>query len=194
MTPRLALTIGSLALLFAAATSARAASKPDPCGYPSNWKIQEIARAVSPSDSKGRTYVLAWKVVEDDRPLRVESCLVLQEIGPEEGGGYFLAHLYRHPGDKKPEWNVAMTHVSGEAGTDAFPGLMYTHLHRFEARPKNEELSAALAFEEVNWTFEIEEGWKVLGRGVCEANWREALGEKPARLFPAASAKAPGGP
>jgi hypothetical protein len=184
------LVVGSLAMiLLAAATPARAASKPAPCGYPSSWKLKEIAEAVSPSDPKGRAYVLAWKVVEDDRPLRVESCLVLKELGADAGGGYFLAHLYRHPEDKKPEWNVSMTHVSGKEGTDVYPGMMYTHLDRFATRPTNEEVYTALRFEEVNWTFEIEEGWKVIGSGVCEANWQEALGEKPTRFFEAPKPK-----
>jgi hypothetical protein len=189
MTGRQALTVGSFAILLAAGSAAGAAPKAASCGYPRSWKLAEIAAALSPLDPKDRTYVLAWKVVEDDRPLRIESCLVLKVL--DRGEGYMLGNLYRHPDDKKPEWNLAMTHVSFKEGTDGYPGLMYTHFQRFDARPRNDELYAALRFEEVNWKFEIEEGWKVLGCGVCNASWLEALGEEPTRFFPAADPKAP---
>ena len=39
----------------------------------------------------GRALVLAWTILEDDRPLRLESCLVWREL--EDGDGYSLAHL-----------------------------------------------------------------------------------------------------
>jgi hypothetical protein len=72
-----------------------------------------------------------------------------------------------------------MTHVSGEPGTDVYPGLMYTHMTRFDAKPKNDELYAALKFEEVNWQFEPEEGFRTLGSGVCEAGGRRSRANAP---------------
>jgi hypothetical protein len=29
----------------------------------------------------------------------------------------------------------------------------------------------------------LEDGWRFVGCGVCEENWRAALGEKPTRFF-----------
>jgi hypothetical protein len=148
---------------------------------PRSWSLEEIAKETPPYGTEGRVYVLAWKVVEDDRPLRVESCLVLKVLSKR--GGYSLAHLFRHPADKKPTWRLAMTHVTGEKGTKYYPGLWLFHARRFKERPGNKELYAALSLEEVNWTFEQEKGWRFVGCGVCEKSWQEALGEKPTRFF-----------
>ena len=125
--------------------------------------------------------MLAWKFTEDERPLRVDSLLVLKVLEKNEGS--HLAHLYRHPTDEQPEWQLAMTHVSGEKGTKYDPGLMLFHDKAFQKKPGNKELYAALSPEEVNWTFELEEGWKCVSCGVCEKNWQEAIGEKPTRPF-----------
>jgi hypothetical protein len=97
--------------------------------------------------------------------------------------GYYLAHLYRHPNDKQPEWRESMTHVTGAKGTKYFPGLWLFHCKRFETKPGNKEVYAALSSEEVDWTFRLEGGWKYVGCGVCERSWQEAIGEKPTRFF-----------
>jgi hypothetical protein len=41
---------------------------------------------------------------ESDRPLRVESYLALRVLDKSEGDA--LVPLYRHPSDKKPEWQM----------------------------------------------------------------------------------------
>jgi hypothetical protein len=176
-----------LYLTCAAGSPASAQEKPVPNELPRSWSLKEIAKETPPYRAEGRVYVLAWKVVEDERPLRVESCLALRVL--DENKSYCLAHLYRHPAQKKPQWQLGMTHVTGKEGTKYFPGLDIMHVKRFKSRPSNKELYAALAFEEVNWSFEFPEGWKLVGCGVCEKSWQEAIGEKPSRFFGRADKK-----
>jgi hypothetical protein len=155
-----------------------------PNELPRSWSLDEIAKEAPPYRAEGRVYVLAWKVVEDDRPLRIESCLVLKVLdGESDTGRWCLAHLYRHPADAKPEWKLSFTHVSGKRGTKYFPGLDLLHVKRFKEKPGNKEVYGALGFEEVNWTFELAKRWKVIGCGICERSWKDAVGEKPTRFF-----------
>ena len=156
-------------------------SKAVPNELPRSWSIEEIGKESPPYGAEGRVYVLAWQILEDDRPMRVESCLVLQIFEKEQE--YTLSHLYRHPDAKKPEWQLSMTHVSGEKGTKYYPGLWLFHAKRFKARPTNKDIYRALSMEEVNWRFELEKGWRFVGCGVCEKSWEEAIGERPTRFF-----------
>jgi hypothetical protein len=154
-----------------------------PCGIPASWDLKAIEQVMPPYATPGRVHVLAWKVVEDDRPLRIESALVLKVMTEGKGARALLAHLYRWPKEKDPEWQLAQTHVTGEPGSVEWPGLMLTHVKDFKTRPKNRDIYAALVPREVNWSFEREEGWKVLGSGICQAVWLEAIGENPTRSF-----------
>jgi hypothetical protein len=149
-------------------------------GLPRSWSLEEIEKQTPPYGAKGRVYVLAWKVMEDDRPLRVESCLVLKAL---DKNGYSLAHLYRHPADKKPEWCLSWLHITGEEGTKYFPGLEILHCKRFKNRPGSKELYASLSWEDVGWSFEQEEGWKFVSCCVCEKNWQAVTGEAPTQFF-----------
>jgi hypothetical protein len=160
------------------------AKKTIPNELPRSWSFEEIVKATPPSGVKDPVYVLAWSVTEDDRPCRVESCLVMRILEKDDGyGRWCLAHLYRHPDDKKPEWRVSMIHVSGEKGTKYYPGLWIHQCMRFKEKPGNKELYAALPTEEVRWSFDQEKGWRFVSCGVCEKSWQEAIGEKPTRFF-----------
>jgi len=114
----------------------------------------------------------------------VETCLVLKEMSEEsEEGRWCLAMLYRHPLSKEPKWELSMTHVRGEPGTKYFPGLDIMHFERFKEKPNSKALYTALNFEQVNWKFELEKDWKLVGCGVCEDTWQTAIGEKPTKFF-----------
>lgn len=161
--------------------------KSEQAGLPAGWKLTEIEKEMPPYGADGKVYVLAWKIAEDDRPLRVESCLVLKVLPDEsEEGRWCLAHLYRHPLAKEPKWELSMTHVTGEPGTKYFPGLDIMHVERFKAKPNNKTIYGALDFELVNWKFELENDWKLVGCGVCEDAWQAAIGERPTKFFGAA--------
>jgi hypothetical protein len=173
---------GAVALLACAGWStARCDEKPTPNELPRAWSLEEIAKATPPYGAEGHVHVLAWKVVTDARPWRVESCLVFKVLDKKEG--YCLAHLYRHPTAKKPEWHLASTHVVGEKGTPVFTGLEFFHSHRFKEQPGNKELYAVLGFKGVNWRFELESGWKYISCCVCEETWQAVIGEKPTQFF-----------
>jgi hypothetical protein len=150
-----------------------------PDELPTAWKLDEIKKAVLPSDPDCRAYVLAWKVVEDERPLRVESCLVLTVHPKDDGSAWWtLTHLYRHPLAPKPEWEQSMVHVFDECG-----GTWIIHRTTFDKQPTNKEIYGALGSDDVDWSFDRDKGWKRLGCRVCEKNWREAVGEKPTKFF-----------
>jgi hypothetical protein len=158
--------------------------KPVPNELPRSWSLDEIAKATPPSGADGKVYVLAWAVRQDERPFRVESCLVMRVLDKDDGSGrWCLAHLYRHPAAKDPQWQVSTIHVTGGKGTKYYPGLWIRQAMRFKERPGNKALYAGLVTEDVEWSFENDKGWKFVGCLVCEQSWQEAIGEKPTRFF-----------
>jgi hypothetical protein len=148
---------------------------------PPYWDVNEIAEAALPYGSKGPVHVLAWTILEDDRPMLVESCLVLRER--EDGAGYQLTHLYRHPTGADAKWQLSQMHVSGDPGTKYFPGMWILHSKRFDKRPTNEKVYAALGQEDLGWSFEIDKSWTRVRCHVCENNWQQAIGEAPTQFF-----------
>ena len=151
---------------------------------PRSWKLKEIEKDTPPYGAEGKIYVLAWKIIEDERPLRVESCLVLKVLPEEdERGRWCLAQLYRHPLSKDSQWHLSMAHLSGERGTKYFPGLEVLHAKRFKSRPDNKAIYGSLSLEDVGWTFDLDKEWKFVGCGVCEDAWQAAIGEKPTKFF-----------
>lgn len=160
--------------------------KPEQVGLPPGWKLSEIEKATPPYGVEGKLDVLAWQIREDDRPLRVECCLVLKVL-PEERkeGRWYLAQLYRHPHLDDAKWQLGIVHAHGPAERP-FPGRDIHHIKRFKERPNNKAVYDSLGFEGVHWQFELEEGWSYVGCSVCEEVWQAALGEKPTRFFGAA--------
>jgi hypothetical protein len=150
-----------------------------PNELPRSWSLEEIALQVPPLDSPGRVYALAWSIVEDERPVRVESCLALKVFAD---GRHSFAHLYRRPDQPESGWQIAMTHFAGDTPATR-PGLWVHHTKLFDARPTNRQLYAALGVKELDWQFEPEASWRIVGCGVCEQSWLAALGEKPTRFF-----------
>jgi hypothetical protein len=173
-------------ILLLSCTAWAAESRPAVCvpnEVPRSWSRKEIHEAALPPAS-GAAYVLAWQIVEDERPLRVESCLVLTLTKNEKGKQVWcLTHLYRHPAEEKPRWRLSMSHLTGAKGTKYWPGLWLWHYKQFNSRPSNKEVYAALSPEEVNWSFTLDTGWRYVSCGVCEKTWQAALGEKPTRFF-----------
>ena len=171
----------ALAILSLSAVSTNAADPPPavPNELPRSWSMEEIALQVPPFQTPGRVYVLAWSIVEDERPLRVESCLALKVLAD---GRHSFAHLYRRPDQPASGWQIAMTHVAGDQPATR-PGLWLHHTKLFDKRPTNAQLYAALAPAELDWKFALANDWRFVGCGVCEQSWLVALGEKPTRLF-----------
>lgn len=63
----------SVALLFLVSPQ----KAPAPTETLCSWGAKEIGKQAPPYGVEGRVYVLAWKLIEDERPLRVDSLLVL---------------------------------------------------------------------------------------------------------------------
>jgi hypothetical protein len=168
-------------ILFVGAISTNAADPPQPVPneLPRSWSLEEIALQMPPYETPGRVYVLAWSIIEDERPLRVESCLALKVLAD---GRHSFAHLYRRPDQPASGWQIAMTHVAGDTPVTR-PGRMVHHTRRFEKQPTNAQVYAALKLDELNWKFELANDWRFVGCGICEQSWLAAIGEKPTRFF-----------
>ena len=177
--------VGVLAAWVAAAAPVPNGARPKdaaPSELPRGWDLAEIEEAAPPYGAGGRVSVLAWKVVEDDRPLRVETCLVLKDLGGEaKDRRWCLAHLYRHPLDKDPAWRLPPVWVSPPAPLGPEKAVVVDHFKRLKAKPGNKDVYDALG--DVQWRFELEKGWKLVGCGVCEKTWEAATGERPTRFF-----------
>ncbi len=148
---------------------------------PRAWDLAEIERATPPYGAGGTVYVLAWKVEEDNRPLRVETCLVLKDLGEDnEHGRWCLAHLYRHPLDKDRTWQCPFW-VSPPPPFGPEKPATIDYAKRFKTKPKNKDIYESL--KDVQWQFALEKDWKLVGCAVSERTWEAAIGEKPTRFF-----------
>lgn len=155
-----------------------------PNELPRSWDIKEIEKAAPPYGDGGgdRVFVLAWKIIEDDRPLRVETCLVLKELGAEsKTGRWCLSHLYRHPLDKDNTWRLPPIWVSPPPPLGPEKAVAIDHLKRFKEKPGNKLIYDSL--KEVQWSFTLDDDWKLVSCGVCERAWEASIGEKPSRFF-----------
>lgn len=118
-------------------------------------------------------------VRQDDRPFRVESCLVLKVVKEGgEHGRYCLSHVYRHPCAAETEWRLPPMWISPPG---VVPIVTVDYFKRFKEKPTNKGLAAML--KDVQWSFEFEKGWQVVACGVCELDWERATGEKPTTFF-----------
>jgi hypothetical protein len=179
--------ICSLLVLLAVdirASSDGPAKDSSPNEVPRSWDIKEIEKAAPPfGDVDGaRIFVLAWQVREDDRPLRVESCLVLKDLGREsEAGRWCLSHLYRHPLGKQKTWQLAPIWVSPPPPLGPEKPVVINHFKRLKNKPTNKEIYGTT--KEIQWKFSLDEGWNWVSCSVCEKSWEAAIGEKPTRYF-----------
>lgn len=145
--------------------------------FPAGWSPSEIAEATPPYGADGHVHVLAWQVREDKRPLRVETCLVLKDLGKDDGHGrWCLAYLYRHPHLEAPAWQVPLVFPPPVRKGRAVPAVP-EYCKRFTDRPGNEDVSRFL--KGVRWKSRWDDDWKLLGGAVCARAWRSAIGEQP---------------
>jgi hypothetical protein len=117
-----------------------------------------------------RAHLLAWYVIEDDRPLRNDNALVAVIAPPNtQGPRTTLVQMYRHAFNRA--WNVNLSFHS-----DARP------VARFEARPTNAEIYAWLTSN--RWDFAPHGDWRLLAGNVLDGPWAEVTGQPPERFFP----------
>jgi uncharacterized protein (TIGR03067 family) len=146
---------------------------------PKAWRLEDIEDAAPPRSDAGPTHVLAWKIVEDDRPLRLEYCLVLKELKKpkKDKGQWVLASLVRNPAKGK-EWNFVTIWISPDPDFKNPPFIM--HIEEYKDRPKNVEIYRFM--DKYRWTLGSGDGWNLIDGGVCAA-WEKAVCEKPTRSF-----------
>lgn len=146
---------------------------------PKAWRFDDIADAAPPRSDAGPTYVLAWKIVEDDRPLRVEYCLVLKELKKptKEQGRWVVASLARNPA-KGREWNFETIWITPDPDFKNPPFIMY--VEEYKNRPKNQDIHRFM--DKYRWPLGADRDWKLIDGGVCAA-WEKVLREEPTRSF-----------
>src|SRR5262249_39273907 len=73
---------------------------------PKDWVLEDIIDAMPPRSDNGPTDVLAWKIVEDDRPWRVEYCLAIKHLRkPTENQEHWVLASLAHSSREGKEWN-----------------------------------------------------------------------------------------
>jgi hypothetical protein len=178
---RKSLISSALMMTMFSATAVVHCALPVPDEIPRAWNLKDIEKATPPYGVEGRLDVLAWTVIQDARPWRTESCLVLKVLDKDDGyGKWCLASLYRLPGQDN-SWRVAKIHVKGRPGSKEFPGLWIFRSKRIKEPPGNSAIYKALG--DVGWSFKLDKGWKYVSCCVCEHGWQQALGEKPTQFF-----------
>jgi hypothetical protein len=149
---------------------------------PEGWRLEEIARAALPPACPGATYVLAYKRIANDRPVRVDYCLVLTHLPDDGGERWDLIRLARNPGDRdarRAEWHRVEVHYMPYQGWPE--GAWVWHMECFPKRPSSQ---AVYRFADLcGWKFTVDGDWRLLDAKVCEDTWRAIFGEGPSRDF-----------
>lgn len=150
----------------------------DDGAFPKDWSLEEIAKAAHPSAVPGATHVLAWKCIEDDRPWRVEDCLVVCRLNEVD---WYLANVARNLGIKgREKWELVMVHMGPGYKGDPF-GRWVMHIERYDKRPSNKDIYDFM--DEHYWRLGAENGSKLVGGAVCKTTWEAVVKEKPTRDF-----------
>jgi hypothetical protein len=148
---------------------------------PPDWRLEDIDRAMPPYNPGGTTYVLAWKIVEDERPFRVEQCLALKHTDQASDGRWVIASLYRHPGrGLRNLWEVSVLSAAPDLDFKERTKLQLSRT--FKSRPGNEEVYAFM--DGCRWDLSAEPGFKLIDGRVCERTWQAGVGERPTKNFP----------
>ncbi len=133
---------------------------------PASWKLDEmvtIAGARYGVKSAQAARVLAWKIEEDDRPLRIDAVLLWLRVDKRWG----LANLYRHPLDgPNAPWHVSMVY-----------DVPYVGEQTFDHAPNRSDLEGFLT--DTWWNWEGRSGFKLLDGEVCPEAWKTAFGAAP---------------
>jgi len=136
-----------------------AAPQPEePCQLP--WDPRGMGQ-------QGEVHVLAWKHDVDDRPLDVDSAIVLVV----NRGTFTLAHLYSHAAGAPASWRPSWITDRPE----------YLSSWTFAAPPTRQELDAFL--RKTEWEFAASSGFRLTAKGICAGEWRKYLGGEPWHHF-----------
>lgn len=130
--------------------------------------LDETARALACAPASAPTRLLAWYVIEDDRPLRNDNALLLVENTTVDPPRFSLVSVYRHATNH--EWNtIGSFHDRREP------------VRTLDHRPTRAELDAFI--EQSGWSF-VDSWGKIIAGNVIDEHWRAATGEAPWHGFP----------
>jgi hypothetical protein len=129
--------------------------------------LRETARILACAPATAATRLMAWYVMEDDRPLRNDNALLLVEDAAAAPPRFSLVTVYRHATNH--EWNtVGSFHDRREP------------VRTFDHRPTRKEVDAFI--EQSGWTF-VDTWGDVIAGNVVDEEWRAATGKAPWRSF-----------
>lgn len=146
---------------------------------PRDWDLPAIYEAANLNP--GKSFLLAWCIEADERPLLVERCIVLQHVPASYGEElWFVCELYRHPQSAAPTWQQSMTHL-GPCANDPV-GHWERHSRKLNKAPTNDNVYKAL--DDIGWKFGPSSAdFKIIDAGVCARTWQRAIHERPTRQF-----------
>ncbi len=123
-----------------------------------------------PESGLRQVHVLATKLEEDDRPLRVERALVLTELNR---GRWEFWYLSRNPkgGRERSAWTPHYVTDSTQRGWKSL-----------DHRPTAEDVEGFLKLS--GWTFSAEPPFRLLRGEIFQEAWKSALGFQCPYRFP----------
>jgi hypothetical protein len=130
--------------------------------------LHETARSLACAPGTATSHLLAWHVMEDDRPLRNDNALLLVEDHATSPPRFTLVQVYRHANNR--EWNVNVSfHDPSEP------------IRTFDHRPSRTEIDDFLS--QSDWHFGDDWG-RVIAGNVLDAQWRAATHLPPWHAYP----------
>lgn len=146
--------------------------------------LRDFACAYACALPGSRAHLVAWNVIEDDRPLRNhQAAFVIEQLRPRSSSPdagladtstHTVVVMYRHAFNAW--WNIAVSFHS--------PARPIRHL---DHRPTTRELLAVLDNNRWDWVDEPRAGgFRLLAGNIVDTEWQAATGEAPTRFHPAA--------
>jgi hypothetical protein len=168
---------------------------------PREWRTNQINDGLPYHWEGGAVHLLAWEVIEDDRPWKYTQVLVLKRFHrPTEKGGHrwVLAQVYHHPEDNEWPWRGPMRIPPPFPISEKEPKMTDAQLfgHEFFNDPPTDEQVQKL-LKETMWTPDLgtREAYflsgsrplttKLTAGGINPLVWKQVFGrDVPADLFP----------
>ena len=168
---------------------------------PKECRIENINEGLPLRWEKGVVHLLAWEMIEDDRPHRYTQILVLKKFDQPTQDGRFtwlLAQLFLNPKDDRRPWSGPCRIPGPLPIGKRMPKLTDAQLFGYElykVSPTN--LQIAKLLKETRWEPQMgpqkaffSSGERIVtaklaAGGVCRQGWTKVLGrEAPLSLFP----------
>jgi hypothetical protein len=132
--------------------------------------LRDFACAYACAPAGSAAHLLAWSVVEDDRPLRNHNAVfAIEHAAPAAKPKWSVVVMYRHA--TNAWWNIEVSFHSRARPVRHGPRA-----------PSSATLHAIL--DENRWQWAEADGFRVLAGNTIDPLWTLVTGEAPTRLFP----------